>query len=384
MPAKVLFVDDEPRMLVLLERQLRASFPEADVRTAGRADAALLLLEAEGPFAAIVTDYHMPGRDGVQLLAEVRLRFPDTVRLLLTGDADQRVAVDAVNEGSVFRFLAKPCSREGLARAVGAAVEQYRLVTAERELLEQTLRGTVQALAEVLEVVSPAAFGRSSRCRTLVRLMAREVGFTKLWELEVAALLSQVGCIAVPDELVARAAAGLRLTAEEAAQLAGHPEVARQLLGQIPRLEGVREIIAYQLQHFDGTGSPGDGRAGSDLPLGARLLHVALAFADGMTREASLSLAFRPVAEESGRHYDPRLVAVLAKLVREWQRVEAREIRFRDLRPGMVLAADVLGTRGAVLVSRGVEITPPMRERLQRFAERGEVAEPLSVFPPRG
>ena len=142
---RVLFVDDEVRVLQAYKRALRKIF-SIDTATGGQQ--ALELVDSRGPYAVIVADMRMPGMTGVQLLAEMRNRAPNTVRIMLTGNSDQQTAIDAVNEGDVFRFLNKPCSPENVGRAVAAGINHYRLATAEQDLLEKTLSGSIEMLSD--------------------------------------------------------------------------------------------------------------------------------------------------------------------------------------------------------------------------------------------
>jgi len=146
--ARVLCVDDEPNVLEGLRRQLCRHFT---VATAGGGVAGLEVIERDGPFAVVVSDMRMPGMDGAAFLNRVRERVPDTVRVLLTGRADLDAAVAAVNKGNIFRFLMKPCPSEVLIATLEASAAQYRLVTAERALLEQVLQGSIKALTCIVE-----------------------------------------------------------------------------------------------------------------------------------------------------------------------------------------------------------------------------------------
>src|SRR5437870_13752231 len=119
MSEKILFVDDDANILAALQRQLRKQF---SIHTSTDASRALESFETSGPYAVIVSDMRMPGMDGVQFLSKVRQRAPDSVRIMLTGNADQQTAVDAVNEGAIFRFLTKPCSTEVLACVLSAGI----------------------------------------------------------------------------------------------------------------------------------------------------------------------------------------------------------------------------------------------------------------------
>jgi len=143
MNEKILFVDDDTNLLAAMERNLRLKF---HLETAASGEAGLAKMAAEGPFAVIVADMQMPGMNGVQLLSEAQKRHPDTVRLMLTGNADQLTAAEAVNIGHVFQFLTKPCPAETVGLALQAGLKQYQLITAERELLEKTLNGCVKVI----------------------------------------------------------------------------------------------------------------------------------------------------------------------------------------------------------------------------------------------
>jgi len=128
---RILCVDDEPNILEGLRRQLKSGY---DVLTAVGPEAGLRAVQQQGPFAVVIADHQMPVMTGSEFLREVRRVSPDTVTMMLTGCADLEVAVAALHEGRIFRFLNKPCSREVLKTAVEQALEQYRLVVAEREL----------------------------------------------------------------------------------------------------------------------------------------------------------------------------------------------------------------------------------------------------------
>src|SRR5271154_7508914 len=117
MPEKILMVDDEDAVLVGYQRMFRNEF---QIETAPGGAAALTALEATGPYAVVVSDMRMPEMDGAKLLTKIKLLAPETTRIMLTGNADIHSAVSAVNEGSIFRFLTKPCSRETLAKALTA------------------------------------------------------------------------------------------------------------------------------------------------------------------------------------------------------------------------------------------------------------------------
>ena len=150
---------------------------EFDVHTAIGPQEGLALIEAtpEG-FAVVISDMRMPQMNGAAFLAIVRQKWPDTVRMLLTGHSEIEAAITAVNEGQIFRFLNKPCPSDKLIEAVDAAVEQNRLIHAERVLLEQTLHGSIKALTDILSIQNPMAFGRAMRAKAHVSQLAAATG----------------------------------------------------------------------------------------------------------------------------------------------------------------------------------------------------------------
>lgn len=134
MAEKILFVDDEVLALAGYERALHREF---FLSTASGGPQGLATIEANGPFAVVISDMRMPGMDGAEFLAQVRQKAPDTVRMLLTGHADLNAAISAVNEGKIFRYLTKPCEKKVLAEAIGSCLEQYRTRSDERKLLKR-------------------------------------------------------------------------------------------------------------------------------------------------------------------------------------------------------------------------------------------------------
>ena len=247
MTEKILLVDDEPNVLHALTRQLRKRF---DLRTAESGEAALRLLKTEGPFAVIVSDMRMPEMNGVELLATVKTLYPDTVRLMLTGNADQETAIEAVNSGQIFRFLTKPCPPALLITSLVLALRQHRLLTAEQELLQNTLRGSVSVLCELLGMANPLACSAGLRIRAFVVAVAAALRLPQPWQYEMAALLSQIGCIGLPGEILRKVYSGQQLDADEAERFAGHPEAAAKLLEPIPRLENVTAMIRHQRRRY--------------------------------------------------------------------------------------------------------------------------------------
>ena len=186
---------------------------------------ALQKIAERGPFAVVVSDRQMPRMDGIQFLATVKERAPDTVRLMLTGNADLEGAIKVVNEGNIFRFLTKPCSLEILGKAVEDALAQYRLVTAEKELLNKTLSGSIKLLTDILSMIEPQSFGRAQTMRDIIGSVTKKFKAENEWEIPLAVMLAPIGNVTIPPELLLRARAGVSLSKVEeqiVSQLAGN------------------------------------------------------------------------------------------------------------------------------------------------------------------
>jgi response regulator RpfG family c-di-GMP phosphodiesterase len=376
--SRVLCVDDDAAIGHLLRRVFGEMFEVVIVDSAA---AALVAVTTESPFAAVISDYRMPGTDGVTLLGQLREIAPDMVRLLLTGNGDMDVAVAAVNEGQIFRFLSKPCTPDVLRSAVDAAVQHYRLVTAERVLLEQTLHGSIKALTEVLALAQPEAFGRATRVRRSVAQLADAMRERDRWPIEIAAMLSQVGWTAFPASTVERFFAGESLTPAESRMIADLPATAERLIAEIPRLERVRDILAHQEARYDGVFDDRGTQAlvmGDQIPVGARMLKIALDFDLLELRGLSVSDALTTMQSRTG-WYDPRLLDVFTSLHGAPRSETAMEnMRLSQVRVGMVFAADVRAENGMLLVARGQEVGVSLVDRIrhqwQAFAGRCDVS----------
>jgi response regulator RpfG family c-di-GMP phosphodiesterase len=368
----LLCVDDEPQILESLHDTLYRHF---DVKSATSGPEGLAQL-AEDPdrFSVVMSDMRMPVMSGAVFLREARLVAPDATRILLTGYADVDAAVHAVNEGQLFRFLTKPCPGDELLSTCVTALEQHRLKTAERVLLEQTLRGSVRALAEVLALANPAAFGRSARVRSLVSRLARAIDLEDSWEVEVAALLVNIGAVTLPPETAEKLYAGIKLDPGEESMVERVPDLTRRILDNIPRLEGVLDILSTYTQPF---GGPGKGR---HLPLGSRILRIALDYdeLEGRGTDEGVVLA---VMRGRERVYDPDLLQRFGRIVAGETGIEnskVAQISLLGLRAGMFLADDVRASNGALLIARGHTATEQLITRLWNLAP-GSVREPLLV-----
>lgn len=379
MTERILCVDDDPNILEAYKRALRKRFP---IETALCAQEGLRAIVEHGPYAVVVADMRMPQMNGVEFLAKVKELAPSTVRMMLTGNADQQTALEAVNEGQIFRFMTKPCAPEVFGKVLDAGLEQYRLIMSEKDLLGNTLRGSIKVLSEVLSLTNPVAFGRASRVHRLVGQLCKELRLDRGWLIEIAALLSQIGCVAIPEETLVKVYQREPLSPAEQQAYERHPEIATALLGHIPRLEEVSEIIAHQNDQYSLASAVPDTRRAPDAVLGSRILKLALDWDALVSNGMSNELAVAEIIDRCG-WYDPRVLDALTNLISVSATHVVKRIGPHELLDGMILADDVRSVKGTLLCAKGQQVTRSMRACLRNHIVNVGVQLPIKVFVPK-
>lgn len=376
---RILCVDDEQNVLEGLTRTLRGLY---SVEIAVGGEQGIEKLKSSGPFAAVTSDLRMPKMSGVEFLSFAKSIAPDTVRVLLTGYGDMQAAIGAVNDGNIFRFLTKPCPTDVLVKALTACVQQYSLVTSERILLEQTLRGSIKTLTEILALTNPSAFGRATRVQQSVCEIMTHFGIPERWPVEVAAMLSQIGFVTLPPATQEKVYKGEALSANELAMVERVPHVVEQLLANIPRLEPVREILRVCTRQYEPAKKPADGISATAIPWGARALRIALDF-DVLESELSgTGSAFDVLRSRTGS-YDHAILEAFAEMKgSRKQEVVVLELALGEIVAGMFFAEDVKSSKGLLLIARGQEVTHGLVERVRNFSSELGIREPIRMILP--
>jgi CheY-like chemotaxis protein len=375
---RALLVDDDPSMVTFYQFSLKdESF---DVVALSEPRRAIELFEAGERFPVVVADLDMPGIDGLELVRWIKRRSPETVCMILTGNADVDSAISALNEGHLFRFMTKPCTTSALSSNIEAAIEQHWLMTAERDVLERTLGGSVAILSEILALLNPPAFSSATRIKRYVSHIASRLDLSDRWQLEVAALLCRLGCIVVPAHVLDKALAGDPLTASEQELLASHPAVGAELLAKIPRLQNVAAIIEGQNRPVPDPPRQ-EPRDADPVALGSQVLRAALELDRWILLGYGRSAAIGEL-RRGGKIWTVVLSALEDVEVDVQPGDRIRKIGVASLRPGMILEEDVRARNGVLLVARGQEVTITVAKRLQGFAQGLGVHEPFSVRLP--
>ena len=390
MTATVLLVDDEvalnhthARLLAPLATPAPgADAPAVAIQTVGSGMEAEAYLLANPDCAVVVSDLRMPGMDGLALLERVRAIAPDAVRMIVTANADVHSAIEAINRASIFRLLTKPCSGLALRTAVTDALKQHQLVIAERQLLEDTLRGSVQVLVEILTLVDPVGSSRALRIHRYVRHVIRKLSIQNGWTLEVAAMLSHLGSLTLATtERPPGSDTGVPPRVEPLPGDAAHASAGYELLKHIPRLDVVASIIARQLDGVDSADQHVPLPDQDPIRRGGRVLRVAVEFDAAISRGTKREAALTAMRQRSS-DFDQTVVDSLRDVELPELIFESRIEALSDLRVGMILDEDLFNSHGLLIMPRGQEITPPVVLRLKSFGSQ-DLRKRARVLAPR-
>ncbi|NRF71818.1 response regulator [Aquincola sp. S2] len=406
--ATVLCVDDEPNILSSLKRVLRGH--GLCVITAGGGAQALSMLE-KMPVDLVISDMRMPGMDGAQLLEQVNERWPQIVRILLTGHADMDSTVAAINRGRIFRYLPKPWDEaelistvrqglqlqhlererarlEKLAQAQNAQLQavnielEARVAARTAELKDANVRlqrnylKSIKVFSNLLELRDGTLAGHGRRVAETARDIARKMGLPEEEQRQVfiAGLLHDIGLIGMADKVLGKPVA--RYTEDELTLYREHCVQGEQSLMALDDMHPMMPIIRSHHERWDGTGFP-DRRSGTDIPLGARILAVADAYDDlqnGMVAGTPTSaLEARTLMRLArGKQFDPEVLDVFLHITEpERPKVETRLMLGCDaLEPDMVLASDLISARGVLMLTAGHRLTPALIRRIREFEQR--------------
>lgn len=364
---RILCVDDEPELLRSLRLTMRKHF-DVTIAESGRAGldavAAAIAEGHEPAFDVVVSDMRMPEMTGAQFLAQMYAEHPEIPRLLLSGQSDLESTISAINDAKILRFLTKPCAPELLIETIDECLETSRLRAAEKNLLELTLKGTVTVLSEILGLVSAAAYTRTLRIDERVRGACVGLERPMSWELGIATLLSQIGCVVVLDP--GKDVVGGR----------SHVQIAADLLENVPRLDRVARLIRHQMD--DGPLEPlGDAAATTDQSaFEQELLRCAALF----EVQLDLGASRRHAATTLRRMAAPPpawMLDAVASVVPGIESLVEVEVTVDQLAPGMQLTSDLFLPHGPKLASEGTPLTTTLIRRLQVFTES---AGPLGEF----
>ncbi len=416
----VLFVDDERNILNSMQRVFRKEGYAILTAESGRQG---LDIMRDKRISLVVSDQRMPEMDGVEFLSRVKEISPLTVRIILTGYADLKSIMSAVNSGEVYRYITKPWDDDELKAIVKGAISHYEVVAEniilqeltkrqnlelkalnkglEAKVLDKTAKirdnffAFVRICADLLELHEPSLGSHSKRIACMAKGLATHTGITgpEAELVESAALLHNIGLIGVPREILEK---DQELLIEgEKAVLRHNPVLSQDILCRIDTLRQVGVIIRSHAERYDGLGYP-DGLRKEEIHVGSRIIAVCKAY-DSLRhrRKNALNMAgaMDEIYKERGFAFDPEVVDAFGRFIRDWKDEAAypsvnaqnaalpyMRASITDLVPGMVLVNDIVTIKGRHLVTKGTALTSALIEKVQRFHNIDAVAEGIEVL----
>ena len=377
---KVLFVDDQAEVL----DDLRVIVAEVcQPYTALNAEEGLKVFESDGPFTVVASDQNLPGINGSEFLAMVNRRDPFCSTMLMTGHADYHDAMRAVNNGHVFRLLDKPYAEQDLLDAIQAGTRQRELIQSEQVLLQETLVGAVNALTETLATVKPLFFGRAQRVKRMAGEVARYLNYPHVWRVETAAVFSQMASITLPEEEAENVFLRKQLRPQIVELIKKFPEVVTHLLGHIPRLGNVREILDCLLV----SSAPYQTPDKENTYKAYQILDAALEY-DYLEVEGHDSEVILATLKGGHKEFDSQVIEAISQLLHKSRtRYLVNELPLDDLRVGMRLAEDLKLETEMLVAPKGTDISRHFLQVLHNYDscyDRSPFPKLIKVFVREG
>lgn len=374
---KIMLVDDEENVLNAYRRNIRGQFV---MKLFNDPINALNSLKDDKEYSVVVSDFNMPGMKGLEFLKKFHEINPDTVKILLTGYADLQLVINAINEGYIFRFLTKPCESENLIGAIKQGINQFKLITAEKELLEKTLRGSVKVLIDILSVSNPAVFNRASLMRDLAKRIIKRLSITETWEIDIAILLSQIGCVGIPSEIVEKRIKGIPLDAKEEEIYYSHADIGSMLLKNIPRLEKISQAISLQFKSSEVIDSAEHNFIESNVLFIAKLLRLLNDFFWIAERGIDHEKVINYLNEESYLYDALILGALEAEIKGAKQGYITLPKQLNELKEGMILAENLSDSNNYLLLPKGTVLSDIYIHKLITVSQVRQLPQQVKVF----
>jgi len=419
----LLFVDDEENILNSLKRLFRRE--GYNILTAKNATEALKLLE-DNPVSLILSDQRMPGMSGVEFLKQVKEKYPDIIRMILTGYADINAAVEAINQGEVYRFITKPWNEEDLKATIHSALKHYELIVENRRLqqmimrqnqelkklneeleqkvqertrelaqlnrqLERNFMDSIKVFAGLLEMRDSFVGSHSKRVATAAEFIAEKFNLPaeEKRNIKIAAILHDIGKIGIPDEVLKKPK--LKLTRQELALIEQHPILGQASIQIIQGLQEVGRIIRHHHETYNGDGYP-DKLKGEEIPLGSRIIAVPNEY-DVLVYRRDLSFQFKEseviqfLERNKGVLFDPLVVECFLEFlkVEKTQAENLQEIKvdISQLREDMTLARDLYTRRGVLLIPKGEVLKESYIEKIRNYHKIDPIVDGVYVYLPK-
>lgn len=430
-PATLLFVDDEANILAALKRLFRPYGYRIFTAEGGKPGLEILAVEKVD---LVISDMRMPEMNGAQFLEKVREQWPDTIRILLTGYAEIGTTIDAINKGRIYRYISKPWEDNDISLTVRQALE-YKQMEREKLRLEElthkqntelkelnaTLEDRVKArteevnqtmgfleiahdklkksfitsirvFANLIEMREGKMAGHSRRVADIARSIAQRMGMNEaqIQDIFLAALLHDIGKIGLSDRLMEKSFS--TLTSEERTEVVKHPIKGQTALMALEQLHHAATLIRSHHERFDGLGYP-DKLAGLAIPLGARILALAndydaVQLGSILNRHLTQTEANAFIYEGRGNRYDPTVVDAFLGIMQQESAAPVPDAEIQidsgQLKPGMMLARDLIARNGNLLLSKDYVLDAILINQIKNFEQLEHEQFSIYIYVKKG
>ncbi len=413
---KILVVDDEENILRAIRRLLMDE--DLEVLTATSGEEALRILTSDQDVGLILSDQRMPGLTGVDFLEKARKIVPDTIRIVLTGYADVNAAIDAINRGGAYRYVAKPWKDDELVQIIREAAQRFFLVKENKRLsgimkrqneelqtwnsqleyfvqkqtkeiqknneelqrlnrrLKKNFQNSILAFSGLIELRDSGVRNHSRNVAEVSTKVAESLGLpgAEIETITVASLLHDIGKIGIPDVLLQKDFEDM--SSEELEEYMLHPVRGQAAIDSIEDLRKAGILIRHHHESFNGKGFP-DRLRGDNIPLGSRIISMADAVDKAIGKlygDNAIQVALKSLKEGLGSSFDPGLYkAVTASVEEIYAKVLVKtdvvelELHPNNLKAGMVISRDVHSGTGLLLLSKGLQLNEKNIEAIRRY-----------------
>lgn len=375
---KILIVDDMPENIDILVALLEKKY---QVIVATNGIKALAIAKKTLP-DLILLDIMMPLMGGFEVCSKLKndKSTMDIPIIFLTAMGDVEDKMKGFNLGAVD-YITKPFQVQEVNVRVKTQIELKKSKQASHELLTKTLSGSVKTLVDILSVVNPVAFSQGSRIKNYVKQIVEGIGISDIWQFEIAAILSQVGCYTLPVDLLEKVYSGKKLTLTEKQLFSKHPAAGSKLVSNIPGLEAISTMIARQQEPL---GKEYENTRFVDRDygiLGAQILNIAINF-DLFVNTGGLPTVAIDKMREQAYIYDTAILDVFERTLKRRNEINIMNVSLDMLKPGMIAEDGILSNTGTLLIAKGTEISDYIKEHLVIFNRKTQIKEPIKVRVP--
>ncbi len=375
--SKILIVDDSEENRIILQELCKSIGYDSEVSTDGRT--ALKFMESFIPLA-ILLDIKMEGMDGFQVLENIKKnqRWKDVPVIMITSFDDSETILKCLRLDA-DDYIPKPFEPAIVKARLERSISNLNSLKKERLVLEKTFSGSMKILSDIISSLSPVLFGKCSKVRRIARLIAEEMNYPELWEIDVASIFSMVGCIAFPHEMLDKIINNKPLTSEEKKLFDNHTNLGYKLLNNIPRLENVSQIILFQNKSNISEAPKNISLSITEIPIGSKILKAAFEYEIATTKTNNMH-EIKSIIKLKQNLLDPKVYSALENVLNNDNNREVKEITVNQLSPGMTFTEDVFTVSGIRIINKLQEATESIIERIKAVHSKIPIVEPLKMF----